>query len=108
MDFTGFIKEAPYIAALVAIVLIFTRSIKDMQAATARSQEARDLQWREFLIEQRAQTTAALGRLSDEITDAVGEIRDVHVEQLRHDAWTREAIPAPKPRKNDTTPVTRA
>lgn len=86
------ITQAPYIAALVIIVVIFTRSMDNSQKQTAENETKRDAQWREFLSEQRAQTTAALGRMSAEITSVSNAVATVHSEQLKHDAWTREAV----------------
>jgi hypothetical protein len=86
MDIAAIAKEAPYITALIIIVVIFTRAITDMQRANSASQDARDTSWREFLTEQRTQTTAAMGRLSAEITAVNQTLLNVHAEQIRHDA----------------------
>ena len=106
MDLTSLIKEAPYIGALVAIVLIFVRYIAEMSRKQSENETARDTQWREFLAEQRTQNTAALGRLSAEITSVSTAVSTVHSEQLRHDAWMRESVDIMKARAKNKTPRT--
>jgi predicted trehalose synthase len=94
VDVATLSKEAPYITALIAIVLIFVRAIGQMQAANAKSQDSRDALWREFLTEQRVQTTSALSRLSAEIKDISRAVASIHAAQLQHDSWNRVALGA--------------
>jgi septal ring factor EnvC (AmiA/AmiB activator) len=105
MDLKTLVEQAPYIAALVAIVIIFTRSMDKARTDQTQSESQRDQQWREFLAEQRSQTTAALGRLSAEITSVSTAVATVHSEQLRHDSWMRESVDRMKEqsRKNGKT-----
>lgn len=107
MDISSLLKESPYIAALVVIVIIFTRNMHASQIAQAENESKRDTQWREFLTEQRAQTTAALGRLSAEITAVSSAVTTVHSEQLRHDAWMRESVDVMKARAARTVKTPR-
>ena len=81
MDLSGLLKEAPYIAALVGIVMIFVRS-----------NEKRDDQWKAFLTEQRSQATDALGRLSAEITQVTQAVMLVNGEQRQHDSFMRGSL----------------
>jgi hypothetical protein len=108
MDYAAIIKEAPYIAALVLIVVIFTRSMEAAARKQTEGELERDKQWREFLTEQRTQNTAALSRLSAEITSVSAAVATVHSEQLRHDSWMRESVDVMKARarKGNTTPRT--
>jgi hypothetical protein len=95
---TALATQAPYIAALVGIVLIFTRSIKETADANARAianmaeanarsnaavaeahaamQQLESEQWREFLVEQRTHTLAALNRISIELANHKAQPRN--------------------------------
>lgn len=94
MDLTNLLKDSPYIGALVVVVVVFVKYLQSLQTNQIANEAKRDQQWREFLTEQRTQTTAALQRLSAEITSVSNLVATVHAEQLRHDAWSREAIDA--------------
>ena len=93
------IQQAPYIAALVIIVAIFTRSTENVRKINLESEANRDKQWRDFLSEQRVQYSEGLTRLNNEIskvTEKIGEIGNavsvVHTEQIQHNSWMKEAV----------------
>lgn len=107
MDISGLMTEAPYIAALVIIVMVFVKNIEAVRAKQAESEALRDQQWRDFLTEQRTQTTSALSRLSAEISSVSTAVATVHSEQLRHDAWMRESVDVMKSRAKNAKQSTR-
>ena len=77
---TELAKQAPYLATVVIIVILFLRSL-----------EKRDELWQSFLSDQRCQTTDALGRLSGEINANTAAIIHLQKQAGEHDAWMREA-----------------
>jgi hypothetical protein len=95
-------KDGPSLVALIVVVIIFTRTMSEINKAQAASNEAinkahsdnndkRDTQWQDFLTEQRIQNTTALARLSAEITAVITAIGNINAELVKHDAWTRES-----------------
>jgi len=84
-DFISLLGQVP----LVGVFIFFTLTLLRRQA---ESEERRDREWRDFLREQREQSSLAIGRIADEVKLLAQQTAAMNALLVTHDARAEDAI----------------